>query len=162
MNLLDALQMVSSQNMSASQPSDLETGTVTGVNPLEVTRDIQQQALRQEVLYLTESVVEKKIPILDHNHYAINLGHTHTCPDGTTSEALTGRYSTEAYSLVSEGYDATEQTQDIVCWEHGEKLPIEDGFIILNRKLEVGDKVLLWRVLNGQKFVIISRVFEHK
>lgn len=162
MNLLDALQMVSSQNMFASQPSDLETGTVTGVNPLEVTRDIQQQALRQEVLYLTESVVEKKIPILDHNHYAINLGHTHTCPDGTTSEALTGRYLTEAYSLVSEGYDATEQTQDIVCWEHGEKLPIEDGFIILNRKLEVGDKVLLWRVLNGQKFVIISRVFEHK
>ena len=162
MNLLDALQMVSSQNMSASQPSDLETGTVTGVNPLEVTRDIQQQALRQEVLYLTESVVEKKIPILDHNHYAINLGHTHTCPDGTTSEALTGRYLTEAYSLVSEGYDATEQTQNIVCWEHGEKLPIEDGFIILNRKLEVGDKVLLWRVLNGQKFVIISRVFEHK
>lgn len=162
MNLLDALQMVSSQNMSASQPSDLETGTVTGVNPLEVTRDIQQQALRQEVLYLTESVVEKKIPIMDHNHYAINLGHTHTCPDGTTSEALTGRYLTEAYSLVSEGYDATEQTQDIVCWEHGEKLPIEDGFIILNRKLEVGDKVLLWRVLNGQKFVIISRVFEHK
>ena len=162
MNLLDALQMVSSQNMSASQPSDLETGTVTGVNPLEVTRDIRQQALRQEVLYLTESVVEKKIPILDHNHYAINLGHTHTCPDGTTSEALTGRYLTEAYSLVSEGYDATEQTQDIVCWEHGEKLPIEDGFIILNRKLEVGDKVLLWRVLNGQKFVIISRVFEHK
>ena len=162
MNLLDALQMVSSQNMSASQPSDLETGTVTGVNPLEVTRDIQQQALRQEVLYLTESVVEKKIPILDHNHYAINLGHTHTCPDGTTSEALTGRYLTEAYSLVSEGYDATEQTQDIVCWEHGEKLPIEDGFIILNRKLEVGDKVLLWRVLNGQKFVIISRVFEHE
>ena len=162
MNLLDALQMVSAQNMSASQPSDLETGTVTGVNPLEVTRDIQQQALRQEVLYLTESVVEKKIPILDHNHYVINLGHTHTCPDGTTSEALTGRYLTEAYSLVSEGYDATEQTQNIVCWEHGEKLPIEDGFIILNRKLEVGDKVLLWRVLNGQKFVIISRVFEHK
>ena len=162
MTLLDALQMVSDQNRKAAQPSDLETGTVTKVDPLEVTRDIQQQALRQEVLYLTESVVEKKIPILDHNHYAINLGHTHTCPDGTTSEALTGRYLTEAYSLVSEGYDATEQTQDIVCWEHGEKLPIEDGFIILNRKLEVGDKVLLWRVLNGQKFVIISRVFEHK
>lgn len=162
MNLLDALQMVSAQNMSASQPSDLETGTVTGVNPLEVTRDIQQQALRQEVLYLTESVVEKKIPILDHNHYAINLGHTHTCPDGTTSDALTDKYLTQPWSLVSEGFDSAEQTQDIVCWEHGEKLPIEDGFIILNRKLEVGDKVLLWRVLNGQKFVIISRVFEHK
>ena len=63
---------------------------------------------------------------------------------------------------MSEGFDSAEQAQNIVCWEHGEKLPIEDGFIILNRKLEVGDKVLLWRVLNGQKFVIISRVFEHK
>ena len=89
MNLLDALQMVSAQNMSASQPSDLETGTVTGVNPLEVTRDIQQQALRQEVLYLTESVIEKKIPLLQHNHWIDTLGHNHTCPDGTTSDALT-------------------------------------------------------------------------
>ena len=162
MNLLDALQMVSAQNMSASQPSDLETGTVTKVDPLEITRDIQQQALRQEVLYLTESVIEKKIPLLQHNHWIDTLGHNHTCPDGTTSDALTDKYLTQPWSLVSEGFDSAEQAQNIVCWEHGEKLPIEDGFIILNRKLEVGDKVLLWRVLNGQKFVIISRVFEHK
>ena len=162
MNLLDALQMVSAQNMSASQPSDLETGTVTKVDPLEVTRDIQQQALRQEVLYLTESVIEKKIPLLQHNHWIDTLGHNHTCPDGTTSDALTDKYLIQPWSLVSEGFDSAEQAQNIVCWEHGEKLPIEDGFIILNRKLEVGDKVLLWRVLNGQKFVIISRVFEHK
>ena len=113
-------------------------------------------------MYLTESVVEKKIPVLEHNHYAVNLGHTHTCPDGTTSEALTGRYLTEAYSLVSEGFDPTEQAQDIICWEHGKKLPIEDGFIILNRKLEVGDKVLLLSVAHGQKYIVLSRVFEHQ
>lgn len=162
MNLMDALNQVISQNQSAMQLTDLETGTVTAVDPLEITKDVHQQALRQEVLYLTESVVEKKIPVLEHNHYAINLGHTHTCPDGTTSEALTGRYLTEAYSLVSEGFDSTEQAQDIVCWEHGEKLPIEDGFIILNRKLEVGDKVLLLSVAHGQKYIILSRIFEHK
>lgn len=162
MTLLDALQMVSDQNRKAAQPSDLETGTVTAVDPLEITRDIHQQALRQEVLYLTESVIEKKIPLLQHNHWIDTLGHNHTCPDGATSEALTGKYLTQPWSLVSEGFDGAEQAQDIVCWEHGEKLPIEDGFIILNRKLEVGDKVLLWRVLNGQKFVVISRVFEHK
>jgi hypothetical protein len=159
---MDALNQVISQNQSAMQLTDLETGTVTAVDPLEITKDVHQQALRQEVLYLTESVVEKKIPVLEHNHYAINLGHTHTCPDGTTSEALTGRYLTEAYSLVSEGFDSTEQAQDIVCWEHGEKLPIEDGFIILNRKLEVGDKVLLLSVAHGQKYIILSRIFEHK
>lgn len=162
MTLLDALMQVNQQGQGAAQPTDLEIGTVTGVDPLEVTKDVHQQALRQEVLYLTESVIEKKIPVLSHNHYAIGLGHTHTCPDGTTSEALTGRYLTEAYSLVSEGFDGTEQAQDIICWEHGEKLPVEDGFIILNRKLEVGDKVLLLSVAHGQKYIILSRVFRHK
>lgn len=162
MNLLQTVQMIAAQQGNASQPSDWSTGTVTQESPLEIQQDVHQQTLREAVLILTEPVVEKKIPILDHNHYAINLGHTHTCPDGTTSAALTGRYLTEAYSLVSEGYDATEQTQDIVCWEHGEKLPIENGFIILNRKLEVGDRVLLLSVAHGQKFIIMSRIFEHK
>ena len=37
---------------------------------------------------------------------------------------------------------------------------MRDGYIILNRALEVGDKVLLLRVMRGQQFVILSRVFE--
>ena len=41
-------------------------------------------------------------------------------------------------------------------------LPVKDGFIILNRALEQGDRVLLRRVQNGQKFLILSRVFEQK
>ena len=162
MNLLDALQMVSAQNQAASQPADIETGTVTGVDPLEITRDTQQQPLRQEVLYLTENVIEKKIPLLQHNHWIDTLEHSHTTADGTTSTSLTGEYLTQPYSLVSSGFDSNEQAQNILCWEHGQTLPVENGFIILNRKLEVGDKVLLLRVLNGQKFVILSRVFEHK
>ena len=161
-SLLQELQIIVGQQQHSQQPTDLAIGTVTAVDPLEITKDVHQQALRQEVLYLTESVVEKKIPVLEHNHYAVNLGHTHTCPDGITSEALTGRYLTEAYSLVSEGFDSTEQAQDIVCWEHWKKLPIEDGFIILNRKLEVGDKVLLLSVAHGQKYIVLSRVFEHQ
>lgn len=162
MTLLDAILQIATQNQSSMQPTDLETGTVTGESPLEITKDVHQQALKQEVLYLTESVIEKKIPILQHNHWINTLGHNHTCPDGATSTDLTGRYLTEPYSLVSEGFDSSEQAQNIVCWEHGEELPIEDGFIILNRKLEVGDKVLLLSVAHGQKYIILSRIFEHK
>lgn len=160
MSLIGVLQEINQQNSAAGQPTDLVIGTVTSADPLEITINTAMAPLKAKVLYLTEPVVEKKIPVLEHNHYAINLGHTHTCPDGTTSEALTGRYLTESYSLVSEGYDSTEQAQDIVCWEHGKKLPIEDGFIILNRALEMGDKVLLLRVAGGQKFVVLSRLFE--
>ena len=39
-------------------------------------------------------------------------------------------------------------------------LPVEGGYIIFNEALAAGQKVLLMRVQNGQKFVIISRVFE--
>lgn len=157
MNLFDTLVMVSEGTSKASQPCDLEVGTVTTVNPLSVTRDVAQAPLTEAVLILTESVVEKKIPILDHIHHINTLGHSHTCPDGGTSTNLTGSYPTLT-SLVSEGANS-DQTQNIICYEHGQPLPIEDGYIILNRALEVGDKVLLLRVQKGQKFIILSRVF---
>ena len=50
--------------------------------------------------------------------------------------------------------------QEIVCCEDGKPLPVKDGYIILNRALEAGDKVLLLRVMRGQQFIILSRVFE--
>ena len=37
---------------------------------------------------------------------------------------------------------------------------MEDGYIILNRALAVGDEVILLRVQNGQKFIVLSRVFK--
>ena len=34
--------------------------------------------------------------------------------------------------------------------------------IILNRRLEEGDRVLLLRVQHGQKFIVLSRIFEEE
>ena len=158
MELLDAILLTSQASQRASQPTDLVIGTVTAANPLEISINNMQAPLRKQVLYLTESVVEKKIPILDHIHHINTLGHSHTCPDGGTSTNLTGSYPTLT-SLVSEGANS-DQTQNIICYEHGKPLPIKDGFIILNRALEIGDKVLMLRVQHGQKFIILSRVFE--
>lgn len=158
MELLDAILLTSQASQRASQPTELVIGTVTAANPLEISINNMQAPLREQVLYLTESVVEKKIPILDHIHHINTLGHSHTCPDGGTSTNLTGSYPTLT-SLVSEGANS-DQTQNIICYEHGKPLPIKDGFIILNRALEIGDKVLMLRVQHGQKFIILSRVFE--
>ena len=158
MDLVDALVMVSNEQNKASQPCDMEIGTVSSVKPLTVERDIAQAPLNEAVLILTEAVVEKKIPILDHIHHINSLGHSHSCPDGGTSTDLTGSYPT-LKSLMSEGANS-DQAQNIICYEHGKPLPIKDGFIILNRALEVGDKVLMLRVQHGQKFIILSRIFE--
>ena len=146
------------ESISAAQPADLQIGTVTAAAPLEISIDMSMQVLRRGVLYLTEAVVEKKIPVLSHSHYIPSgtLQHDH---GGAVGMDLAGQYQTNE-SLLSEGADTALQGESIVCWENGKELPIEDGYIILNRKLEVGDKVLLLRVQKGQKFIVLSRVFE--
>lgn len=149
MNLMDALVMVSQETNKASQPCDLEIGTVKTVGPLSITRDVSQAPLQEAVLILTENVIEKKIPILSHTHNIDVLGHSHEANVGQTSTDLTGSYQT--LSSLDSG---------IICYEQGKALPVEGGFIIINRALEVGDKVLLLRVQKGQKFIILSRIFE--
>ncbi len=130
MTLAEQLFFMMQQNQKAMQLTDLETGTVTAVSPLEITPDSSMAPLRREVLYLTEPVVEKKLPVLEHFHTTSDLTHSSTA------------------------------LGDVAAVENGSPLPVEGGYIILNRGLAVGDKVLLLRVQHGQRFVVLSRVFD--
>lgn len=130
MELKDIIQKIVTQTLDAMQPTDLRIGTVNSADPLEITINPAMAPLRRKVLYLTEAVVEKKIPI---------LRHSHACPEGVTTDALL--------------------ENDVICREDGDPLPVADGYIILNRALAVGDRVLLLRVQGGQRFVVLSRVF---
>lgn len=136
MELKDILQQLTQESMKSAQLTDLQIGTVTSTSPLEITVSTSMAPLQAPVLYLTVNVVEKKIPVLQHNHV---IHDTYT--GGGTSE------------------DNLMQS-DIICYENGTALPVQNGYIILNRALEVGDIVLLLRVQNGQKFVVLSRVME--
>ena len=158
MSLISAIQYVSDQSRQASQPTDYVRGTVTSEDPLKITIDDTMQELERQSLILTASVIEKKIPVLTHKHYISTLSHTHTCPTGATTPGLTAQYLGEE-SLISEGANTTLQGEDIICYENGEPLPVEDGYIILNRKLETDDKVLMLRVSDGQLFIVLSREF---
>lgn len=131
MNLTQVIQGIVRETMKAYQPAEMQIGTVTAVDPLEITLDTTMQVLKQQVLYLSETVVEKKIPVLE---------HTHQTPEGTTQPALL--------------------QNEIICDEHGTGLGVKDNSIIFNNALSVGDKVILMRVQNGQKFVIVSRTFD--
>lgn len=90
-----------------------------------------------------------------HIHQISGLGHDH----GNSETALDGVYPTEI-SLEQDAYDSDERLGHIVCFEHGKELPVRDGYIILNRGLETGDKVLMLKVLGGQNHIILSRIFE--
>lgn len=187
MDLIDVLHQVAEDTMNAYGLSDLATGKVTGIDPLEVSIREGMAPLPQEVLWLTAAVVERKIPVLGHEHITTGfrhnheisglghahevsgLGHSHTTEEGSTGDALGGSHLTEnalasSYStgdaLTPDAYTSDKRLENIVCYEDGKPLPVEDGYIILNRGLAVGDKVLLLRVMRGQQFIILSRIFE--
>lgn len=204
MTLKDVLNQMIQENQAAGQPTDLRIGTVTKADPLEITVNVAAAPLQAGQLYLTEAVVEKKIPVLEHSHqisglshshtvtglghshstaglehtHAVEgLSHTHTTADGSTGAALDGSYTsgsalagsypsdqqlTGSYPTTSAlgGVTSNGALGNVACIEHGVTLPVENGYIILNRALEAGDKVLLLRVLSGQRFLVLSRVFE--
>ena len=133
MELIDSILQVVQGGMAAASLSDLEIGTVKTVDPLSVVTQDVQDPIPAVALILTTAVVEKKIPILTHNHEI----HDTFTGGGSSLGGLAGE----------------------VCCEKGEGPPIKDGCIILNRALEAGDKVIMLRVLSGQKHIILSRAF---
>lgn len=204
MNLAETVYLMVQKSMKAAQLTDLRVGTVTSVDPLEVTTDPAMPPIPSSILYLTSSVVEKKIPVLSHSHDVNGLSHTHTVSglghqhstsglehthavgglshahttaDGSTGAALDGSYTsgsalagsypsdqrlTGSYPTTSAlgGVTSNGALGNVACIENGVTLPVEGGYIILNRALAMGDKVLLLRVQNGQKFIVLSRIFE--
>lgn len=136
------------KNSDAMQPTDLSIGTVTSASPLEITISTAMPPLPASVLYLTSAVVEKKMPMLEHTHKTGGLQHEHTIPSGSTGPALSGEF------------ESSKELTSVAVMENGKPLPVKGGYIILNRGLETGDKVLLLRVQKGQKFIVLSRVFE--
>lgn len=160
MDLKDVLYQMMQENTAAGQPTDLRVGTVTREEPLEITINPATSPLRRRQLCLTEPVIEKKIPVLAHRHRIQTLSHTHANSAGTTTTGLDGSYLGNTLWFLRGGRHPAGE--DIVCWEDGKKLPVKDGFIILNRRLEEGDRVLLLRVQHGQKFIVLSRIFEEE
>ena len=168
MDLTDVMRQMMQQSMEGYGLSDMTIGTVTATEPLAVKIREGMADIPQEALRLTAAVVEKKIPILKHRHITEGFRHEHTLPDlshshsseeGETGAALEGSLKTKT-ALDPDAYTSDERLENIICYEDGKPLPVKGGYIILNRALEKGDKVLLLRVMRGQQFIILSRVFE--
>lgn len=176
-------------NSSAACDGQLFTGTVTKDNPLAISlgNDAGGITLDGDDIILTQSVVSKKIYIKKHTHkIGLPLG-THTHPASLTVQgsvmvpavvppAANGAIVTAvAAGVTSPSTEINaetlivDRTLDAWCTEYGHKLPVDpevynpDGdqiCITINRGLEVGDKVIMSRVSDGQQFVVLSRYFE--
>ncbi len=68
MELLEVMEEIALRAQAASQPAQLQVGTVTGVDPLEITINPQMAPLKGEVLLLTGAVMELRLTGLAHSH----------------------------------------------------------------------------------------------
>lgn len=141
--------------------TDYVVGTVTSTEPLEVTLVNTMIPLPQEVLVLTANVIEKKVRVHGHIHQIVSLPHTHGYFDSDTGQGASGSRDRITESALNGSYPTVIQIENLEFIEHGEHLAIEeDGALVtVNRALRVGDEVVMLRVLDGQKFIILSRVF---
>ncbi|WP_312637038.1 DUF2577 family protein [Oscillibacter sp.] len=138
MDLIEVIQSITQGVMKASDLTDLSIGTVSKVSPLQITEENVSDPIPAQALLLTASVVEKKIAAPRHTHSIAK-----SYPGWDTLEAAIE--------------DALVDTQ---CYEAGKALTNEPGYITLNQGLAVGDRVLMLRVSGGQRYIILSRIFE--
>lgn len=169
MLLIEILQEINRQGLHAIQPTDLVIGTVQTAIPLTISISPDMAPLEQSQLYLTASVVEKKIPQLththdtsgfSHTHTVSGLGHSHSSSSGATGDALGGSYTTS--QDLNNTYTSDSRLGGIAALENGKPLPVQGGYITLNRGLEEGDKVMMLQVMGGQKFIVLSRLFNRE
>ena len=96
MDIVEALLQLNRVAGDVDQPTDLQIGTVVKAPPdddvLEISINTEMATLRQDILYLAEPVIEKKIPLLKHRHA---MPHIHAGVHGSTGSpsepALRGR-----------------------------------------------------------------------
>ena len=90
MDAIDVLHQITEDSIRAYGTADLAVGTVTGTDPLKVKIREEMTDLPEEVLWLTEPVMEKKIPVLQHLHTTDGFRHSHALPDLSHGHDLPG------------------------------------------------------------------------
>lgn len=165
-NLLQVIQQISADVMRAQHPCDIAYGTVSQAEPLEIRLDGSQLCIGGETIILTAPVIEYKLHINKHNHPIGDAlkqhTHSYTCAAAPTPPGAPALQTGAALTLLS-----TTTVDDIVLEAHaterGEDLPTESNsdeiIITLNRALEADDKVLMLRVMGGQQYIVLSRLF---
>jgi len=141
MQLSDVLLQIMAQNNAAGQPTDMCVGTVTKAEPLEISVNPAMAPLKAEVLYLTDAVryysLDITIDWFSENDAFMNGRHTHAI-----SDTYTGGGSCDTGNLDTTHKHAIKGRKSI----H------------IHNDLQAGEKVLLLRVLHGQRFIVLSRL----
>ena len=141
--LVKAMKQAALDAVDAKKPVAVYYGTVTSESPLKI--DVEQKmTLSEAQLVLTKAVLDHEVDI-EVSHYTVNDAlmngkHTHSITD-----TYTGGGSSDTGNL-----DTTHKH----AYKGRKKIMIYNG-------LKKGEKVLLIRFQEGQKFVVWDLVCDH-
>lgn len=137
-------QIIKSMNLT-----DYRIGTVIQLNPIKI--DFGDNKIITDVgtnIFYTEQVIEKKI-VLGHKHTLSNLIHAHTLDnvshEHTYSGSSTGQSLTDTYSTSEDLNGDYDTSEDLKTF-------------IINEGIKKDDKLLMLRVADGQKFIVLSKI----
>lgn len=126
MQLRDVLYQMMQESQSATQPTELCTGTVQTASPLSITIDTAMAPLRAPVLYLTSAVVEKKITAFRHKHTVDGVESNDALEEVVCTENGTPLPADEQSITLNRGLQAGDRVL-LLRVQHGQK------FIVLSR-----------------------------
>lgn len=165
-NLLQTIQSIAINAVAASNPASLCYGVVTSAKPLKIRLDESTLEISDSAVMLTESVVERKITIDKHNHTIgsalVSHQHSYVNAAGTTTDTaspiktpgLTDKNTVDNTVLSVHFSEFGQDLTDKQVESDSDKVTITT-----TRALEKDDKVLMLRLMGGQKFVVLSRLF---
>lgn len=164
-NLLQTIQSIAINAVAASNPASLCYGVVTSAKPLKIRLDESTLEISDAAVMLTESVVERKITIDKHNHTIgsalvshqhmyVNAAGAPTATTATTPPSLKAKDTVDDTVLSAHFSEFGQDLTDKQVEADSDKVTIT-----MTRALAKDDKVLMLRLMGGQKFVVLSRLF---
>lgn len=143
--LNESIKLIVANMINSMQPTDVFYGTVTGVEPLQITVD-QKLVLPESFLVLSNMVkdhyVDLTVSFQTENDKFLVPDHTHTFND-----YLTDPQKTSPNQTLMTTFDTTHK--------HEIKHKIK---VLQHYGLKKGEKVILLRMQGGQKYLVLDRV----
>lgn len=169
-NMNDLIKQIALAAIEESKPVAVVYGEVTGTNPLEITVD-QKLKLSKDFLLLTNAVLDHDV-YMTVNHTVdeanLNANHAHTTSsefDGNVSTTIKNKVEPESTKVEStaetkmEGSVKVEVQQVQIPLNHSHAYTGKKKFRVHNG-LGKGEKVILLRFQNGQRFLVLDRVVD--
>lgn len=158
-DLIETVKKIVQGVLNESSPCNVLFGTVTSANPLEITVE-QKLKLTKEFLILTKNVVNYTTTATvewNTNQVNQNATHEHSINGNINVESsiTPNDNNAEISNTISSNLSTSKYTKDL---SHQHSI-IGTKSITINNTLKVNDKVILLRQSEGQKYVVLDKIY---